>query len=223
MASPPGQTRLDGLDTSSLSEKDLRILRLYGRLPASYKPQQPPTTTTTTAHIPGNLSRSSSTSSSSSNSATTSPPNSGSALQPSTTTGPNTATANAATTVFARHLKERKYFDSGDYALSKAGRGNSVDVGLVGSAHPAPEQIPHPSPLSIMQRRRGSSVCSGGSGSVSLDGGEGEDGVVGEMPGFGGGNGMCGGGRYRRSSLSVAVLGAGGDNGFGDGESGGGR
>ncbi|KAK0624532.1 camp-regulated phosphoprotein/endosulfine conserved region-domain-containing protein [Bombardia bombarda] len=46
---------------------------------------------------------------------------------------------------FSRHLKERKYFDSGDYALSKAGKGNSVDVGAVGSLHPVPQNIPHPS------------------------------------------------------------------------------
>ncbi|KAK3994662.1 camp-regulated phosphoprotein/endosulfine conserved region-domain-containing protein [Cladorrhinum sp. PSN332] len=44
---------------------------------------------------------------------------------------------------FAKHLKERKYFDSGDYAMSKAGKGNSVDTGAVGSQHPSPENIPH--------------------------------------------------------------------------------
>lgn len=43
----------------------------------------------------------------------------------------------------AKHLKERKYFDSGDYALSKAGKANSVDTGAVGSEHPVPENIPH--------------------------------------------------------------------------------
>jgi hypothetical protein len=48
---------------------------------------------------------------------------------------------------FAAHLKsERKYFDSGDYALSKAGRGDGVDLGAVGVLHPAPEMIPHPHP-----------------------------------------------------------------------------
>jgi len=49
----------------------------------------------------------------------------------------------------AKHLKERKYFDSGDYALSKAGKASSVDTGSVGSQHPLPENIPHltsPSP-----------------------------------------------------------------------------
>lgn len=44
---------------------------------------------------------------------------------------------------FAKHLKERKYFDSGDYAMSKAGKGDSVDAGAVGSQHPVPENIPH--------------------------------------------------------------------------------
>ncbi|KAI0896627.1 Endosulfine-domain-containing protein [Annulohypoxylon nitens] len=44
---------------------------------------------------------------------------------------------------FAKHLKERKYFDSGDYAMSKAGKGDSVDAGSVGSQHPVPENIPH--------------------------------------------------------------------------------
>ncbi|KAI1007269.1 hypothetical protein K3495_g957 [Podosphaera aphanis] len=43
----------------------------------------------------------------------------------------------------AKHLKERKYFDSGDYALSKAGKASSVDTGSVGSEHPLPENIPH--------------------------------------------------------------------------------
>ncbi|KAI9900051.1 hypothetical protein N3K66_004313 [Trichothecium roseum] len=44
---------------------------------------------------------------------------------------------------FAKHLKDRKYFDSGDYAMSKAGRGDGVDAGAVGSEHPVPENIPH--------------------------------------------------------------------------------
>jgi len=43
----------------------------------------------------------------------------------------------------AKHLKERKYFDSGDYALSKAGAASSVDTGSVGREHPLPENIPH--------------------------------------------------------------------------------
>ncbi|MCJ1225434.1 hypothetical protein MMC12_002083 [Toensbergia leucococca] len=40
-------------------------------------------------------------------------------------------------------LKERKYFDSGDYALSKAGKAGDVGVTAIGSQHPLPENIPH--------------------------------------------------------------------------------
>ncbi|GJJ70485.1 hypothetical protein EMPS_02834 [Entomortierella parvispora] len=40
-------------------------------------------------------------------------------------------------------LKERKYFDSGDYALSKAGKTTTP----VGSQHPQPENIPHSNPV----------------------------------------------------------------------------
>ncbi|SAM85351.1 related to IGO2 - protein required for initiation of G0 program [Ustilago sp. UG-2017a] len=39
-------------------------------------------------------------------------------------------------------LKERKYFDSGDYALSKAGKAPQQSVG---TAIPNPEMIPHAS------------------------------------------------------------------------------
>jgi len=40
-------------------------------------------------------------------------------------------------------LKERKYFDSGDYALSKAGKADDVGVSSIGSQHPSPDTIPH--------------------------------------------------------------------------------
>lgn len=40
-------------------------------------------------------------------------------------------------------LTERKYFDSGDYALNKAGKGDGMDTGQVGSEHPDPENIRH--------------------------------------------------------------------------------
>lgn len=40
-------------------------------------------------------------------------------------------------------LKERKYFDSGDYALSKAGKASDAGVTSIGSRHPVPENIPH--------------------------------------------------------------------------------
>ena len=46
--------------------------------------------------------------------------------------------------------EERKYFDSGDYALSKAGKNTEIGVTGLGSQHPLPENIPHlssPSPI----------------------------------------------------------------------------
>ncbi|OAQ98920.1 hypothetical protein LLEC1_07607 [Akanthomyces lecanii] len=61
---------------------------------------------------------------------------------------------------FAKHLKERKYFDSGDYAMSKAGKGDSVDAGAVGSEHPVPENIPH---LSSPVNTGGNGSSGGGS------------------------------------------------------------
>lgn len=63
----------------------------------------------------------------------------------------------------AKHLKERKYFDSGDYALSKAGKASSVDTGSVGSEHPLPENIPHLSAPSSTGVTGGS-----GNGNVSV-------------------------------------------------------
>ncbi|KAF8971957.1 hypothetical protein BGZ46_010226 [Entomortierella lignicola] len=52
---------------------------------------------------------------------------------------------------------QRKYFDSGDYALSKAGK-----EATVGSEHPQPENIPHSVPLNpiygSIPSRRGSLV-----------------------------------------------------------------
>lgn len=39
--------------------------------------------------------------------------------------------------------QERKYFDSGDYALSKAGKASDAGVTQIGSQHPNPENIPH--------------------------------------------------------------------------------
>ncbi|KAM0715275.1 hypothetical protein Q7P37_008773 [Cladosporium fusiforme] len=40
-------------------------------------------------------------------------------------------------------LKERKYFDSGDYAMSKAGKSDNALVGGLGREHPSPDTIPH--------------------------------------------------------------------------------
>ncbi|KAG0243732.1 hypothetical protein B0O80DRAFT_451105 [Mortierella sp. GBAus27b] len=62
--------------------------------------------------------------------------------------------------VFTKTLlghQQRKYFDSGDYALSKAGKDATV-----GSEHPQPENIPHSVPLNpiygSIPSRRGSLV-----------------------------------------------------------------
>ncbi|KAF2204711.1 Endosulfine-domain-containing protein, partial [Delitschia confertaspora ATCC 74209] len=46
-------------------------------------------------------------------------------------------------------LKERKYFDSGDYALSKAGKASDVGVTSIGREHPVPEKIPHIAPPAL--------------------------------------------------------------------------
>lgn len=44
-------------------------------------------------------------------------------------------------------MQERKYFDSGDYALSKAGKASDTGVTSIGTEHPSAENIPHASPL----------------------------------------------------------------------------
>ncbi|CZS90350.1 related to cAMP-regulated phosphoprotein family protein Igo1, putative [Rhynchosporium agropyri] len=69
----------------------------------------------------------------------------------------------------AKHLKERKYFDSGDYALSKAGKASEVDTGSVGSQHPLPENIPHLSSPGVGNANQGGS----GNGNVMHVGGSG--------------------------------------------------
>ncbi|KAK4575310.1 hypothetical protein LTR86_001163 [Recurvomyces mirabilis] len=51
-------------------------------------------------------------------------------------------------------LKERKYFDSGDYAMSKAGKDDVGLVGGLGREHPSPDTIPH---LATQQSQPGSS------------------------------------------------------------------
>jgi hypothetical protein len=48
--------------------------------------------------------------------------------------------------VLLKTQKDRKYFDSGDYALSKAGK---APQNTVGTAIPNPENIPHASPTSV--------------------------------------------------------------------------
>jgi len=55
-------------------------------------------------------------------------------------------------------LKERKYFDSGDYALSKAGKASDTGVTAIGTEHPKAEEIPHMSPLTHIISRTESNV-----------------------------------------------------------------
>ncbi|KAI4287339.1 MAG: hypothetical protein L6R35_003401 [Caloplaca aegaea] len=73
-------------------------------------------------------------------------------------------------------LKERKYFDSGDYALSKAGKASEGGVTTIGSQHPLPENIPHltsPSPMgtnSSVHTSNGNGHGHGSTGSISAGG-----------------------------------------------------
>ncbi|KAK5098299.1 hypothetical protein LTS08_006432 [Lithohypha guttulata] len=50
-------------------------------------------------------------------------------------------------------ISERKYFDSGDYALSKAGKAGDTGVTSIGTEHPTAETIPHTSPLNHIVSR----------------------------------------------------------------------
>jgi hypothetical protein len=45
--------------------------------------------------------------------------------------------------ILSNRLKERKYFDSGDHALSQAGKASIAGVMNVGTKHATPEDIPH--------------------------------------------------------------------------------
>ncbi|PWY81782.1 Endosulfine-domain-containing protein [Aspergillus heteromorphus CBS 117.55] len=64
-------------------------------------------------------------------------------------------------------LKERKYFDSGDYALSKAGKASDVGVTNIGSQHPVPENIPH---LTATSPGANNPAAAGNGGTVSSQG-----------------------------------------------------
>ncbi|KAJ5855756.1 Endosulphine [Penicillium soppii] len=75
--------------------------------------------------------------------------------------------------VLQNKLKERKYFDSGDYALSKAGKASDVGVTNVGSRHPLPENIPHLTATSP----------NAGNGSISAQGGQQIPGSISSHPG----------------------------------------
>lgn len=61
--------------------------------------------------------------------------------------------------------QERKYFDSGDYALSKAGKASDIGVTSIGREHPVPEKIPHIAPPATAQN--GNAQNEKGAGGVS--------------------------------------------------------
>lgn len=69
--------------------------------------------------------------------------------------------------VLQNKLKERKYFDSGDYALSKAGKASDVGVTNIGSQHPVPENIPH---LTATSPGANNPAAAGNNGSASNQG-----------------------------------------------------
>ncbi|KAJ1550062.1 hypothetical protein HK405_001505, partial [Cladochytrium tenue] len=50
---------------------------------------------------------------------------------------------------------DRKYFDSGDYALSQAGRSSPKEVG---SLHPSPDRIPHSVPAAAKKEAGGAAA-----------------------------------------------------------------
>ncbi|KAL2815431.1 camp-regulated phosphoprotein/endosulfine conserved region-domain-containing protein [Aspergillus cavernicola] len=75
-------------------------------------------------------------------------------------------------------LKERKYFDSGDYALSKAGKASDVGVTNIGSQHPVPENIPH-----LTATSPGANNAMGNGGSISAQGGQHIPGSISNHPG----------------------------------------
>ncbi|CZT17410.1 related to cAMP-regulated phosphoprotein family protein Igo1, putative [Ramularia collo-cygni] len=69
--------------------------------------------------------------------------------------------------LLTKKLSERKYFDSGDYALSKAGKADTSALGGgLGSQHPTPENIPHLS-------QQVSNGGSGGTGTTAPEGSRG--------------------------------------------------
>ncbi|KXL41397.1 hypothetical protein M433DRAFT_131558 [Acidomyces richmondensis BFW] len=77
-----------------------------------------------------------------------------------------------------KKLQERKYFDSGDYAMSKAGKSDAGLVGGLGKEHPSPDTIPH---LSQAQSHGSTSSTSSNPGSSS---GGAERGSISGAPGL---------------------------------------
>lgn len=65
--------------------------------------------------------------------------------------------------------QERKYFDSGDYMMNKAGVMSDTAGGplKVGTAIPTPEHVQHASPPSLSASPTNSSAAAGGASSFS--------------------------------------------------------
>lgn len=82
-------------------------------------------------------------------------------------------------------LKERKYFDSGDYALSKAGKASDSGVTSIGTEHPQAADIPHLSPLTNTLSRGDSMSSSPGSAPMGGLGGGNNDPNNPMLPGAG--------------------------------------
>ncbi|KAJ6190128.1 hypothetical protein N7519_000149 [Penicillium mononematosum] len=103
--------------------------------------------------------------------------------------------------VLQNKLKERKYFDSGDYALSKAGKASDVGVTNIGSRHPVPENIPHLTSTSPGANN------SANNGSVSSQGGQQIPGSISGHPGsvgFPGRSPIKEGGSYLHHGTSIS-------------------
>jgi len=66
-------------------------------------------------------------------------------------------------------LLDRKYFDSGDYALLKAGKGQ--DSNAVGTEHPVPGNMPHILPGIVNSAQVGSGNLLGQSAGTALSSG----------------------------------------------------
>ncbi|KAJ1719251.1 hypothetical protein LPJ53_005948, partial [Coemansia erecta] len=65
--------------------------------------------------------------------------------------------------VLKNRMKERKFFDSGDYALQKAGKGDDAGVAQVGHEHPSAETIHHPLVAGSSAPGAGTPAVEGGS------------------------------------------------------------
>lgn len=100
-------------------------------------------------------------------------------------------------------FKERKYFDSGDYALSKAGKASDTGVTTIGTEHPTADAIPHMSPLTNTLTR-GDSISAGSPPSISSPVSAGAEGMPAGLH-RGSINGIPGGGQPGHTSSRSPV------------------